>query len=117
MAFAAPLDRTPPNADSADEPLFGSASRLIVAATSSAVIGVPSWNLTPWRILNVHTDASSFGVQLSASRGWASSLALDHTRYSPAWPSTARPPSSATLTGSMAPDGCHDADLDGAPRA
>ena len=69
MACAPPFDSTPVNADSALEPLSGSAWKLNVAATSSAVIGLPSWNFTPWRILNVHCEPSAFGFQLSASRG------------------------------------------------
>ena len=82
--FALSFDSTPLKAESAADALLGSDSRLIVAATSSAVIGVPSWNLTPWRILNVHTEASSFGVQLSARRGCALSFESDQMRYSPA---------------------------------
>ena len=105
VAFALSLVRKPVKADSAADALSGSARRLIDAATSSDVISLPSWNLTPWRILNVHTDASSFGVQLSARRGTALSSESDQTRYSPAWPSTARPPSSATVIGSIAPAG------------
>ena len=71
--WAPPLDSTPLNADKALEPLSGSACRLNVAATSSVVIGLPLWNFTPWRILNVHCEPSSFGFQLSARRGTASS--------------------------------------------
>ena len=33
-----------------------------MAATSSASSGVPSWNVTPWRILKRHTRPSSVGV-------------------------------------------------------
>ena len=103
--FALSLPITPLNADSAAEAFLGSASRLMLATTSSALIGVPSWNFTPWRILNVHTDASALGSQLSASRGTALSLASDQTRYSPGWHSTAAPPSSATVIGSIADAG------------
>ena len=64
-------------------------------------MGVPSWNLTPWRILNVHTLPSELGFQLSARRGWSWSLLSDHDRNSPVWDMTPRPPSSATRTGSI----------------
>ena len=71
VAWAPPLESTPVKAESALEPVSGSACRLNVAATSSAVIGLPSWKFTPWRILNVHCVPSSLGFQLSASRGTA----------------------------------------------
>ena len=35
------------------EPSFGSRIRFRLYTTSSTVIGVPSWNFTPWRILSV----------------------------------------------------------------
>ena len=79
-----------------------------MAATSSAVIGVPSWNLTPWRILNVHTLPSAFGFQLSASRGWSFSLLSDHDRNSAVCDMMPRPPSSATLIGSISVAGPGD---------
>jgi hypothetical protein len=47
VAWAPPFDRTPVNADRAFDPVSGSACRLNVAATSSAVIGLPSWYFTP----------------------------------------------------------------------
>ena len=108
VAFAEPFESTPANVDSALEPLFGSDSALIEAATSSAVMGVPSWNLTPWRILNVQTLPSAFGFQLSASRGWSCSLLSDQTRNSPVCDMMPRPPSSATLSGSISVDGPGD---------
>lgn len=74
-------------------------------ATSSAVNWVPSWNFTPCRILNVHTEPSSLGFQLSASRGWSWSFSSDQHRYSPLWQSTASPPESATRSGSSAAAG------------
>src|SRR5436305_657262 len=80
---------------------IGSASRLIEAATSSAVIGVPSLNFTPWRILNVHTLASLLADQLVASHGfscWFSST----QRNSPVYESIAMPPRSLTVIGSGA---------------
>src|SRR6185436_6533212 len=101
VAFAESLESTPANVDKAFEPFFGSDSALIDDATSSAVMGVPSWNLTPWRILNVQTLPSEFGFQLSARRGCSCSLLSDHDRNSPLWDMTPRPPSSATLIGSI----------------
>ena len=94
IAFAPPGESTPVNAESAFDLFFGSAWRSMVATTSAAVSGVPSWNVTPFRIANVHTEPSPFGVQLSAMRGSNSSWSLDHARYSPDCPRTARPPSS-----------------------
>ena len=44
-------------------------SRSYVATTSSAVIGLPLANLTPWRSLYVHSLPSAFGFQLTASSG------------------------------------------------
>ena len=78
------------------------------AATSSAVIGVPSWNLTPWRILNVQTLPSAFGFQLSASRGWSCSLLSDHDRNSAVCDMMPRTPSSATLIGAISVAGPGD---------
>ena len=60
----------PPKTDSALAELFGSDWVWKLYTTSSTVIGVPSLNLTPCRILKVHTDASVLGVQLVASHGW-----------------------------------------------
>ena len=100
VAWAPPLDSTPVNADSALEPLSGSACRLNVAATSSAVIGLPSWNLTPSRILNVHCEPSAFGFQLSASRGIGLSSRSEKIRNSPDWLSVASAPWLLTLIGS-----------------
>src|SRR5437879_1513944 len=73
--------RTPANADRA-APLFaGSHCAFSDATTSSAVSGVvPSLNMTPCRILNVHCEASAFGVQLSASTGESLRFASDHVR-------------------------------------
>src|ERR1700755_789359 len=108
VAFAESLDSTPANVESAFEPLFGSDSALIEDATSSAVMGVPSWNLTPWRILNVHSLPSALGFQLSASRGCSWSLLSDQDRNSPLCDMTPRPPSSATLIGSISVGGPGD---------
>ena len=73
--------------------------------TSSAVSAWPLWNLTPWRILNVHTSALLFGVQLVASTGFRFSVWPDRHRYSPVCASMSRPPWSATVTGLIAPVG------------
>ena len=91
-AWAPPFDNTPVNADSAFEPLSESACRLNVAATSSAVIGLPLWNFTPWRILNVHCDPSRLGFQLSASRGRGLRSLSEKIRNSPDWLSVASAP-------------------------
>ncbi len=104
-AFAPPFDSTPVNADSAFEPLSGSARRSKVLATSSASITLPSWNFTPLRSLKVHTLPSAFGFQLSASRGSGLSLRSDQIRYSPVWLSMVRPAWLLTVTGSTAPGG------------
>src|SRR3954454_21615809 len=101
VAFADPFESTPANVDSALDPFFGSDRALIDDATSAAVRGVPSWNLTPWRILKVQTLPSAFGFQLSARRGSRCSLLSDQARNSAACDMTPRPPSSATLIGSI----------------
>ncbi len=62
-----PGDSTPPSDESACE--FGPVRRSNDATTSSAVMGVPSWNLTSVRNLNVHDFASLDGFQLVASSG------------------------------------------------
>ena len=54
--------RRPFSTESADELLAGSASRWNVETTSSAVSGVPSWNLTPWRIVKTHDLPLPSGV-------------------------------------------------------
>ncbi len=105
VAWAPPFDSTPVNAESALEPLSGSACRLKVAATSSAVIGLPSWNFTPSRILNVHCEPSSLGFQLSASRGTAVSFESEKIRYSPDCPSVPSAPWLLTLIGSRSEPG------------
>src|SRR5580692_2182346 len=93
---------TPPNADSAFEELDGSVCSLYVYTTSAAVSGAPLWNLTPSRILNVHTSALEFGVQLVASTGCRFRFWPDRHRYSPVCASMSRPPWSATVTGLIA---------------
>ena len=99
VAWAPPFDSTPVNAESALPPVLGSAWKLNVAATSCAVIGLPSWNFTPWRILNVHCEASALGSQLSASRGTALSSRSEKIRYSPDCPRMARAPWFWTMIG------------------
>src|SRR3954453_19403174 len=98
-AVAESFDSTPVNADSAFDLLAGSDSRLIDAATSFAVIGVPSLKLTPWRILKVHSLASAFDVHDSASHGVSCLFSSTH-RNSPVIASIARPPVSPFSTGS-----------------
>ena len=63
------FDSTPFRAESALEPLAGSARRSMEATTSSAVITRPSWNLTPSRSLNVQTLPSLLGSHDRASIG------------------------------------------------
>ncbi len=55
----------------------------MLATTSAAVSVLPSWNLTPLRIWNVHTVASLFGFQLVASEGTTSPFGFVNVRYSP----------------------------------
>ena len=43
-------------------------------ATSAAVSGVPSWNLTPWRILKVYVLPPSVGVGISVHRSQTKSV-------------------------------------------
>ena len=100
-----PFDSTPANVESALEPTFGSARRLNVSATSCVVIWVPSSNFTPWRILNVHTLPSWLGFQPVAICGCRVRLRSENTRNWPFIPSTASPPSSEILTGSIAAAG------------
>ena len=76
-----------------------------MATTSSAVIGLPLWNLTSWRSLKVQTVPSLLGDQLSASTGWAVRSAPDRTKVSATCDSTVIPPPSAILTGSIAAAG------------
>ena len=95
-----PAESTPPSADCAfAEPPSGLMSFSKVATTSSEVIGAPLWNVTPERIVNVQTDPSSFGSQLSARRGWSSRFSSEKDRYSPVEPSMPAPPSSWTRSG------------------
>ena len=54
--------RRPFSTESADELLAGSESRWKVETTSSAVSGVPSWNLTPCRIVKTHDLPLPSGV-------------------------------------------------------
>src|SRR6202034_3352644 len=86
-----------------------------VYTTSSAVSALPLWNLTPWRILNVHTSAVEFADQLSASTGFSTRVWVDRQRYSPVWASMSRPPWSATVSGLIAAAGTTMPALMGAP--
>src|SRR2546428_7576835 len=75
---------TPSKADPAFPPNLGSHCALSEATTSAAVKGVPSLNMTPWRILKVHIDASALGVQLSARTGSSFRALVGHVRDMPA---------------------------------
>ena len=57
----------PMPASTAAAPLSSSAVRWIDQATSSAVSGLPEWNLRPGRILNVNVRPSWLTVQDSAT--------------------------------------------------
>src|SRR5438093_3609378 len=82
---------TPLNDDSACESFVS--SRLKVATTSSTVIGVPSWNLTPWRILNVQDFEPFDAFHEVASCGWSTEFLSAKTSCSPAMCETASAPS------------------------
>jgi hypothetical protein len=58
----------------AGEPVFGSRIASIVATTSAAVKGEPSWNLTFGRSLNVKTRAAFSPLHSSASSGCGAML-------------------------------------------
>jgi len=97
---------TPSNVDSALDAFFLSASCWIVHTTSSAVIGWPLWNFTPWRSENVHSLPSELDVHLLASIGCScSAWLLSKARNSPVWASMHRPPESSTVSGLTAPAG------------
>src|SRR6266849_8750801 len=68
------------NVDAAVEPVLLSARRQNMATTSSALKSVPSWNLTPWRSLNVHVFASADGVHEVASSGCGTPLPSTRAR-------------------------------------
>ncbi len=92
-ALVPPGERMPASAARAPEPLLGSTTRSMLATTSSASKGLPSLNVTPWRSLNVHTEASALPDQLSARLGlrpfWLSSAMrysqICWTRTMPPW--------------------------------
>ena len=96
---------TPSKFDSALDAFFGSESCFNIHTTSSAVIGLPSWNLTPWRSLKVHrcrrcptSSSCQLGLSLSVE-------SLSKIRNSPVWPSILSPPASATVSGLTAAAG------------
>ena len=63
-----------------------------VNCTSSAVISLPSWNLTPGRSLKVQDFPSSPGFQLNASPGEslpAASISVSQSHIGPTSPSEA----------------------------
>src|SRR4051812_1667225 len=76
-----PAERTPLNDESACESFVS--SRLNVATTSSAVSGVPSWNLTPCRSLNVQLFALFDGFHDVARRGLSTEFLSAQTSCSP----------------------------------
>ena len=78
---------------------------------------MPSWNLTPWRILNVQTSAVEFDDQLVASTGFSDRVWSDRHRYSPVCASMSSPPWSSTVTGLIAPAGVSMPALITAPAA
>ena len=90
---------------SAAEPAAGSARRLIVATTSSAVNGCPLLKATFWRSLNVHVCAVASGDQLSAKTGRRVRSFSAQVRYSHTSWIVAMAPASYMVTGSRAPVG------------
>jgi hypothetical protein len=93
-------ERTPLNAESADDPTFGSLSIFIVATTSSTVSGLPSCHFTPWRIVNSHSLALPVCFQAVARRGWRDVSAMRLHSVSPASWAVKMPPWSKRNTGS-----------------
>ena len=77
----------------------------MLATTSAAVSVLPSWNLTPLRIWNVHTVAFAFGFQLVASDGTTCPFGFVNVRYSPGMLEKASAPPSLSRYGSMGPAG------------
>ena len=67
---------------SAAAPFFRARMRSVLYRTSSAVTSVPSWNLAPFRSLNVYVRPSGETVWLSASHG-SSFGGLSSQRYRP----------------------------------
>src|SRR3954452_12804941 len=98
-----PADSTPLYDDSACE--FLVSSRLKVATTSSAESGVPSWNFTPWRILNVHDLAPLDDFHEVASRGRSTEFLSAKTSCSPARWVGPIAPSDCSNGGSSEPSG------------
>src|ERR1700744_4335757 len=108
---------TPAKADSALEPFLGLVCSWKVYTTSSAVSGSPLWNLTPCRILNVHTSAVEFGDHEVASTGVSVRVCPDRHSHSPVCPSMSWPPWSSMVTGLMAAVGVTMPTLSTAPGA
>ena len=54
----------------------------MVTLTACEVNGVPSWNLTPGRSLNVQVLPSGVASQVVARAGWSSILSLQAVRPS-----------------------------------
>ena len=80
-------------------------SRWYVARTSSAVMGLPLANLTPWRSLYVHSLPSSFGFQLTASSGASVRFWRLRLRNSPEMPPSCSAAVSWYVHGSSVPLG------------
>ena len=104
-SWCRPSTDMPVNTDSALDELAGSASRSMLATTSSAFISPPLWNFTPLRSLKVHTVPVSFGFQLSASAGCSTRSGPSMHRNSATCCRMTRPPASAMVTGSIAAAG------------
>src|SRR3954447_25708850 len=69
-------------------------------------MGDPSWNLTPFRRLKVHTDPFLVGFHAVANIGFSCNAWLSSkARNSPVWASMHSPPASETLSGLMAAAG------------
>ena len=67
---------------------------LKLATTSSAVIVLPLWNLTPLRSWNVHVVRVLFGFQLVASQGFTCRALFENVRNSPQIPASPSEPAS-----------------------
>ena len=92
----------PWNEASAAEIVSGSSRMPKVDTTSSAPNGLPSWKVTPWRSLNVHTLASASASQLSARTGRNVRSFSTQARYSQASWAMAIDPVSYIVVGSTA---------------
>ena len=85
--------------EAAVEPVLLSASLRYVATTSSALKSAPSWNLTPWRSLNVQVLASGDGVHEIANSGWGTPAPSTRTRKLRQGKTVMMPPLEVNLCG------------------